>query len=209
MSVNDSRSNMLGPAKPLDTGANGLLYPGLCLFDDEYLQTSLAEQARAIAELKRDSAEQKIFNATVHQDLCGQVHQLREDLMHQKAKNLQFHGICDTLTQKVSFLYKIWVRKLIYAAQEKIVLFSNSTALKQQLLSEFNKELPIPPPGLSKSVHSLLVSAPLAGNEVAHGRITEDMDDIANAIFAIDEQRDSYVELFQFVYGRDPLYTGR
>lgn len=98
------------------------------------------------------------------------------------------------------------MRKLIYAAQEKIVLFSNPTAPKQQLLSEFSKELPIPPLRVSKSAHSLLVSAPLAGNEGAHGRITEDMDDIANAIFAIDELREQYVELFQFVYGRDPGY---
>ena len=36
MSVNDSRSNMLGQVEPLSTSDNGLPYPWQCLFDDEY-----------------------------------------------------------------------------------------------------------------------------------------------------------------------------
>lgn len=96
MSVNNSRSNLLGQAEPLSTSANGLLYPRQCLFDDEYLQTFIAEQSRVNAEQARINAEQArviVVQKIINQDLNDQLHQLREDMVQQKAKILQFHSI--------------------------------------------------------------------------------------------------------------------
>lgn len=158
------------------------------------MQTNFQKKMESIAVSQ--AITNQIINAKIEK-VATNLDNLRNDLADQQIVNAE-------IRTKISQLFKMHLRKLIYAGREKVASFSYPTSTPQRLLSLYHIDLPLPPDFPSDA--GILIAAPhFTKNNVAQGPLLpSDVEDIANAIYAQTENQAQYISLFTHIFKQDP-----